>query len=67
MGDSVNTASRLERTSKEFDVPLVVSAETVRAAGLFTSVTLTQVSLRGRAGTMLVSALDEESLGQILS
>jgi len=67
VGDSVNTASRLERTSKEFDVPLVVSAETVRAAGLFTSVTLTQVSLRGRAGTMLVSALDEESLGQILS
>jgi adenylate cyclase len=67
VGDSVNTASRLEGTSKELDVPLVVSAETLRAAGVFTSVTLTQVSLRGRAGTMLVSALDEESLDQILS
>ena len=38
-----------------------------RAADPFSAeALLTQVSLRGRAGTMLVSALDEESLGQIL-
>ena len=59
VGDSVNTAARLERTAKELSVPLVVSAETLRAAGLHTFATTTQVSLRGRAATMLVSALDE--------
>jgi adenylate cyclase len=67
VGDSVNTAARLERMTRELGVPLVVSAETLRAAGLHTSATITQVSLRGRAATMLVSALDEASLQQILS
>jgi len=67
LGDSVNTAARLERSSKDLGVPLVVSAETLRAAGLHTSATLMQVSLTGRAATMLVSALDETSLRQILT
>src|SRR5215469_481572 len=62
LGDSVNTASRLESQSKDLGVPLVVSVETVRAAGLQLSTTLTQVSLRGRVGTMEVIALDEKSL-----
>jgi adenylate cyclase len=66
VGDSVNTAARLERTTKELGVPLVVSAETLRAAGLHTSATLTQVPLRGRAATMPVGALDEASLRRIL-
>jgi adenylate cyclase len=67
VGDSVNTASRLERQSKELNVPLVASAETMRAAGLSLSATLTEVSLRGRAGTMEVIALDEAGLRRILS
>src|SRR5205807_6884027 len=62
VGDSVNTAARLERTAKELGAPLVVSAETLRAAELNASPKLTQVSLRGRTATMLVSALDEASL-----
>jgi adenylate cyclase len=66
VGDSVNTAARLERTAKELSVPLVVSAETLRVAGLHTSATITQVSLRGRSATMLVSAFDEASLRELL-
>jgi adenylate cyclase len=66
VGDSVNTAARLERTTKELGVPLVVSAETLRAAGLDAAATLTQVSLRGRAATMPVGALDKASLREIL-
>jgi adenylate cyclase len=34
VGDSVNTTSRLERMTKDLGVPLVVSAETLRAAGV---------------------------------
>ena len=45
VGDSVNTAARLERMTRELGASLVVSAETLRAAGLDTSAGLTQVSL----------------------
>ena len=66
VGDSVNTTARLESTTKELGVPLVVSAETLRAAELHTSAMLTEVSLRGRAGTVEVIALDEAGLREIL-
>ena len=66
IGDSVNTAARLERMTRELGVPLVVSAETLRAAGLDTSGGLTQVSLRGRAATMPVGTFDDASLREIL-
>jgi adenylate cyclase len=67
VGDSVNTTSRLERMTKDLGVPLVVSAETLRAAGVHLPAMLTQVSLRGRAGTVEVIALEEGDLRQILS
>jgi len=67
IGDSVNTTSRLERTTKELGVPLVISVETLRAADLEVTITPTEVSLRGRAGTIEVVALDEEGLRQILN
>jgi adenylate cyclase len=66
VGDSVNTAARLERATKELGAPLVVSAETLQAAGMDTSATLTQVPLRGRAATLPASALDEQSLRELL-
>jgi adenylate cyclase len=66
IGDSVNTAARLERMTRELGAPLVVSAETLRATGLPISLPLTQVSLRGRAATMPVGAFDEASLREIL-
>jgi adenylate cyclase len=66
VGDSVNTAARLERATKELGAPLVVSAETLQAAGMDTSATLTQVPLRGRAATLPASALDEQSLRELV-
>ena len=66
IGDSVNTTARLESATKELGVPLVVSVETLAAAGMPASTPLTQVSLRGRAGTMAVAALDETDLRRIL-
>ena len=66
IGDSVNTAARLERITKDLRVPLIASAETLRAAGLDTLAKLTQVSLRGRAATMPVGAFDEASLRELL-
>src|SRR5205807_6305578 len=66
IGDSVNTTARLESTTKELGVPLVVSVETLHAAAIRTSMPLEEVSLRGRAGTMAVAALDKASLRRIL-
>jgi len=66
VGDSVNTAARLESTTKELGVSLIMSAETLRAAVLHTSVPLRQVSLRGRAEVMEVVALNEAGLRAIL-
>jgi adenylate cyclase len=66
LGDSVNTTARLEGTTKELGRPLVVSVETLRAAGVAMSMPLHLVSLRGRASTMAVAALDEAGLRQIL-
>jgi adenylate cyclase len=66
VGDSVNTTARLEGTTKDLGKPLVVSVETLRAAGVAMSMPLHLVSLRGRTSTMAVAALNEASLRQIL-
>jgi adenylate cyclase len=67
IGDSVNTIARLESTTKELDAPLVVSVDTLRAAGLTAPMALQQISLRGRSTSMSVAALDAKSLRQLLS
>ena len=67
IGDSVNTAARLENTAKELGSPLVVSDDTLRAAGLTALMPLQQISLRGRSTSMIVAALDSKSLRQLLS
>ena len=67
VGDSVNAAARLESATKELGAPLVVSAETLRAAGKSTSIELTLVSLRGRTSEMAAAALDQARLNQILN
>jgi adenylate cyclase len=67
IGDSVNTTARLESATKELGVPLVVSEETVQAAGISGSLPLQPVSLRGRVNVMAVAALDEAALRQILA
>jgi adenylate cyclase len=67
IGDSVNTTARLESATKEMRVPLVVSVETLRAAGLEIKTPLQEVSLRGRSTSMAVAALDPKSLHELLS
>jgi adenylate cyclase len=67
LGDSVNTTARLESTTKELGMPLVVSVETLRAAAVTVPMPLKEVSLRGRATTMAVAALDAKTLRQLLS
>ncbi|NNE23006.1 MAG: 2Fe-2S iron-sulfur cluster binding domain-containing protein [Rhizobiales bacterium] len=58
LGDTVNTASRLEAACKDLGVQLVVSAETLEAAGLPRSKKFTQqISVRGKSETLAVAAL----------
>ncbi|MFC0809693.1 adenylate cyclase CyaC [Ensifer sp. P24N7] len=53
VGDTINTASRLEGLAKEHDVELAVSAELVERAGLsFEGHRRLEISLRGRKATL---------------
>ncbi|MEM8811602.1 MAG: adenylate/guanylate cyclase domain-containing protein [Pseudomonadota bacterium] len=63
LGDTVNTASRLESATKELGVSLVVSAETWHAAGLKDEEGLKrQIAVRGREGDLAVFALETPSV-----
>ena len=58
LGDTVNAASRLESASKELGAQLVVSVETLQAAGVPVPVEgHREIELRGRAGRIEVVAL----------
>ncbi|MQV96318.1 2Fe-2S iron-sulfur cluster binding domain-containing protein [Sinorhizobium medicae] len=53
VGDTINTASRLEGLAKEHDAELAVSAELVQRAGLaFEGHRRLEISLRGRQATL---------------
>jgi adenylate cyclase len=58
IGDTVNTASRLETLTKEFAVELVVSEELLERAGLsLASHPRHDVEIRGRQGRLAVRAV----------
>jgi adenylate cyclase len=58
LGDTVNTASRLETLTKDFTVQLVVSQELLDRAGVnLTSVPQHEVDIRGRQGKLAVRAV----------
>jgi adenylate cyclase len=58
IGDSVNTASRLESLTKDFAAELVVSDSVARAAEVDLSAFPThEATVRGREGTLAVRAL----------
>lgn len=59
IGDTINTAARLEGLSKEFSRPVVVSEATLRAAEVVPPMGAEshQVALRGRAAPIAVFAL----------
>nr|NIO43573.1 adenylate/guanylate cyclase domain-containing protein [Burkholderiales bacterium] len=68
LGDNVNVAARLESQTKEFGVPLIVSAETAQLSGLdFSKFDMHKIQVKGRARKIAVYAVDNpESLGLML-
>jgi adenylate cyclase len=66
LGDAVNTAARLENATKELQVPVVVSRDTLEAAQLSAEPTLRDILLRGRSTQLSAAALDKNSLRQLL-
>ena len=57
VGDTVNSAARLEPLSKRYGVSIIVSDAVVQAAPDFAFVKLDDVTLRGRENAMAVHAL----------
>ncbi|HYD98997.1 MAG TPA: adenylate/guanylate cyclase domain-containing protein, partial [Alphaproteobacteria bacterium] len=63
IGDSVNTASRLEALTKEFRCQLVVSEDVARRAGLPMDRCEThEIAVRGKRGTMRVLAVPDAAM-----
>jgi adenylate cyclase len=59
IGDAVNTASRLENLTKEYDCELVVSDETVARAGLdFSEFPRHEIEIRGKREMLAVTTFD---------
>ena len=67
LGDSVNTAARLESMTKELHCGVVVSFDTLQAAELSFATPLFFVMLRGRSTRLAVSALDADALRLLLA
>jgi adenylate cyclase len=58
VGDTVNTASRLQELTKHYEVPLVISERVALAAGLDVSAfEAKEISIRGRASPLTVYAI----------
>jgi adenylate cyclase len=66
LGDTVNAAARVEGLSKELGAPIVISSDTLIAAGLSCGSPLHNAQLRGREGRMGVVALDREGVRSLL-
>jgi adenylate cyclase len=59
IGDAVNTASRLEALTKDYDCELVVSDETVARAGLdFSEFPRHEIEIRGKREMLAVTTFD---------
>jgi adenylate cyclase len=66
VGDTVNTAARLQELTKTYGVRAVVSEIVARGAGLpVGECTAHEIEVRGRAGTLTVFALRPEALTQV--
>jgi adenylate cyclase len=67
LGDSVNTAARLEGLSKDLQAPVIVSSQTLAAAGLAAPDTMHEAMLRGRSAALPVAALTRADLADLLA
>ena len=60
IGDTVNTASRLESMTKEFGVQLIVSQRVVDLAGIdVEALPVEERSIRGRAETLTIRVVND--------
>lgn len=66
LGDTVNTAARLEGLSKELQAPVIVSSQTLEAAGVALPETMHDAMLRGRSTALPVAALSRVELARML-
>ncbi|MDX1401307.1 MAG: adenylate/guanylate cyclase domain-containing protein, partial [Kiloniellales bacterium] len=62
VGDTVNTASRLESMTKDFDVQLVVSSVVAEAAGVALKAERRDVALRGRQESLPVYLVEDAQM-----
>ena len=67
LGDTVNTAARLESLSKELKAPVIVSWQTLANAGIPAPETLHDAMLRGRSTALPVAALHRADLTRMLA
>ena len=66
LGDVVNTAARLENATKEMEMPVVVSRDTLQAAGVTSDQPFYDLLLRGRSTTLPVCGLSVGELRQLV-
>jgi adenylate cyclase len=59
VGDTVNTASRLEGMTKEFGVQLIMSHDVAEIAGLAGDFELREITLRGRSEPLRVRLIPD--------
>lgn len=60
LGDNVNVAARLEAQTKEFGVPLVISADTARLSGVdLSGFPIHRIQVKGREREIEVYAVDD--------
>ena len=66
VGDTVNTTARLEGMSKELGKPIVVSVQTLDAAGFPTDIVVQHVQVRGRSEEIAVATFEADELAAML-
>jgi adenylate cyclase len=67
LGDTVNATARVENFTKEIGTPIVVSAQTLAAAGFTSGIPVTEVYLRGRQKPITVAIFDRFAIEELIA